>query len=264
MRLIRECKTCEFNFDGVCAGEGNAYEYGARIIDDTKECDGWEAGFEYYSLITEEAPWYIKEKYKNYKIQYDEFIKEIEDDHNGLPIEVNLYDAIEKIYDLTLVELAEVLNVSLGVINYAKSHGTIPRRTAEFSTRLCMPTKFFNNFSSLDFNELKKCKEEFYSVGNPKDERNKNAQWKEESLIPKVACCLGSVDDIAQKFYTITHVEWKKGNSLDSYNELEKEFIDFIIFTQKRRNYKLTHFEYLIDGIGYPKLYLKYWKVGKK
>lgn len=41
MKLKRECNTCEFNFDGIWAGHGEVYDYGEKIVDDTKCCDDW-------------------------------------------------------------------------------------------------------------------------------------------------------------------------------------------------------------------------------
>lgn len=164
MKLIRECRTCEFNFDGVCAGHGDTYKYGEKIIDDNKGCNDWGASLEYFSNITEKAPWYIRDDYKKYKISYDEFLKRLDDDEKGIPIEINLYDAIENIYELSLVELAEVLNVTLGIISYAKSRGTVAKRVTDFSRKLYIPVKFFNYFTTQDFEELRRCRKEFFAV----------------------------------------------------------------------------------------------------
>ena len=30
MKVKRECNTCEFNFDGICAGHGDVYDYGEK------------------------------------------------------------------------------------------------------------------------------------------------------------------------------------------------------------------------------------------
>lgn len=174
MKLIRECRTCEFNFDGMCAGKGDTYQYGEKIIDDTKGCDGWGASLDYYSDITEKAPWYIREDYKRCRISYDEFLKKLDDDEKGVPIKVNLYDAIENIYNLRMDELAKVLNVTIGVIGYARSRGTVANRVADFSCKLCIPSKFFNRFTTHDFEELQRCGEEFLWQGNPVKKSHRN------------------------------------------------------------------------------------------
>ncbi len=257
MKLKRECNTCEFNFDGICAGHGEVYDYGEKIVDDTKCCDDWGANLKYFSEVTENAPWYIR---NDYKISFGELLKRIDDDENGIALEVNLYDAIEKIYDLSLVELAEVLGVSLGVINYAKYQGTVAKRASEFSARLCIPIRFFNHFTTHDFEELKRCKEEFEANGDPKLFSDKKMKWKEEKLIPRIEECLGCTHTSAQKYYTITHIEWHKNMEISELSKMEKEFIEFIIRINKRKGYELTSFEYLIDGIGFPKLHLNYMK----
>ncbi len=117
MKVKRECNTCKFNFDDICVGHGEVYDYGEKIVDDIKCCDDWGTNLKYFTEVTENAPWYIR---NDYKINFDKLLKCIDDDENGIVLEVNLYDVIEKIYDLSLVELAEVLGISLGVINYAK------------------------------------------------------------------------------------------------------------------------------------------------
>ncbi|MFR7630162.1 MAG: hypothetical protein ACLUZ6_05720 [Lachnospira eligens] len=40
------------------------YKYGEAIINDTLYCDDWSASFDYFSEITKNAPWYIKEPYR--------------------------------------------------------------------------------------------------------------------------------------------------------------------------------------------------------
>lgn len=260
MKVKRECNTCEFNFNGVCAGHGDVYNYGEKIIDDTKGCDDWGADFKYFSEVMKEAPWYIKNDYENCKISFEEFLKKLDDDNNGIALKINLYDAIEKIYDLSFVELAEVLGVSLGVVNYARFQGTTAKRVSEFSAKLCIPVGFFNYFTTHDLEELKRCKKEFESNGDPKVFCDKKMKWKEEKLIPRIMECLGCTYTSAQKYYTITQVKWRKNMEISELNELEKEFVEFIIRINKRKKHELISFEYLIDGIGFPKLYMNYIK----
>lgn len=52
----------------------------------------------------------------------------LQKDAEGIPIEINIYDAIEEIYKLNDIELAGVLDVSVGVIQYAKRRKTIAKR----------------------------------------------------------------------------------------------------------------------------------------
>ena len=73
----------------------------------------------------------------------------------------NIYDAIEKVYELNSVELAGVLDVSMGVLGYASTQRTIPKRKRQFSSRLHIPESFFDEFLSTQLDALKKCREEF-------------------------------------------------------------------------------------------------------
>lgn len=170
MKVIRECRTCEFNFDGRCAGHGKTYKYKGKIIDDTKGCECWGASLDYFSDITEGAPWYIKDPYKTSKIGYDEFLKRLDDDENGIPIEINIFDAIENTYELDIVELAKALDVAVGIVSYAKARGTIAKRVIDFSAKLCIPVGFFQYFTTKDLEELKQCRNEFLILNKGKKE----------------------------------------------------------------------------------------------
>lgn len=231
-----------------------------KITDDSKGCDDWGADVKYYTEITENAPWYIREDYNDCKISYGEFLKRIDDDDNGIPIKVNLYDAVEKIYGISRVELAEILNVSLGVVNYARNQGTVAKRVVDFSMKLFIPVKFFSQITTNDFKELEKCKDEFFSQGNPRAARDKNMKWKREKFLPMVQEFLNCSCEMAEKYYVITHLEWTKNAKMDNHNELEREFIDFVVRTHRNKGYELSSFEYQIDKIGRPKLSLNYFK----
>lgn len=153
MKLDKSCKTCESGSDGIC-NIGNNYK-------NDVECDDWDASFEYYSEIIDKAPWYIREHYKRSKIDYEKLLELIEKDEKGVGIEINIYDAIEKVYELTSCELAGVLDVTTGVIRYAKNRGTTVERKRQFSSRLHIPESFFDQFLSTQLEVLKECKAEF-------------------------------------------------------------------------------------------------------
>lgn len=154
MRLDMTCDTCKFCTNADCHEE-NECEDGAG-------CDDWDASFEYYSKIVDDAPWYIREQYKRYRISYYKFLDLLIKDEQGIGIEINIYDAIEKIYNLTSWELAEILNVSRGVLGYARTRKTVDKRKKQFSDRLHIPQKYFNCFLSTQLEELKQFKKEFY------------------------------------------------------------------------------------------------------
>ena len=155
MKLDKTCRTCEFASNGICMDNSR------KALKDIG-CEEWGASLQYYSEITETAPWYIKEPYRRHDISYGEFLKYIKKDDEGIGVKVNIYDAIEKIYDLKIWELAGVLDVSIGVIGYARSRGTIDKRKKHFSSRLHIPERFFEDFSSTQLEELALCREEFY------------------------------------------------------------------------------------------------------
>ena len=110
MRVDKTCKTCGFDSNGVCGMYSTCKE--------DEECDDWEASLEYYTEITKKAPWYIKKPYDQCKISYEKFLDLLQQDEQGVDVEINIYDAIEKVYELNSVELAGVLDVSMGVLAY--------------------------------------------------------------------------------------------------------------------------------------------------
>lgn len=153
MRVDKTCKTCGFDSNGVCGMYSTCKE--------DEECDDWEASLEYYTEITKKAPWYIKGPYDRCKISYEKFLDLLQQDEQGVDVEINIYDAIEKVYELNSVELAGVLDVSMGVLGYASTQRTIPKRKRQFSSRLHIPESFFDEFLSTQLDALKKCREEF-------------------------------------------------------------------------------------------------------
>lgn len=161
MKLYRTCRTCEFGFHREDMDDRRC-EYCGKIISEGAECDEWTASLEYYSEITQNTPWYIREPYDRHQISYKKFLDYIQKDEDGIGIGINIYDAIERIYGLKLWELAGVLDVSIGVVGYAKNRGTIAKRKKEFSSRLHIPEKFFDIILSTELEILKRCKEEFY------------------------------------------------------------------------------------------------------
>ena len=98
MRIDKICKTCGFDSNGVCGMYTTCKE--------GEECDDWEASLEYYTEITKKAPWYIKKPYDQCKISYEKFLDLLQQDEQGVGVEINIYDAIEKVYELNSVELA--------------------------------------------------------------------------------------------------------------------------------------------------------------
>lgn len=254
MKLIRQCETCEFYGIQIVDGIETLSNCGAAFIDGNLECNEWGASLEYYSEITDNAPWYIRKYYNDNEIYYDEFLKRIDDDETGKPVPVNIYDAILEIYGITMIELAELLNVTVNVVLYAKSRGTVAKRVTHFSQVLCIPVEYFNQFSSHKFDELEKCKEDFYSNGDPLKTRETKMKWKEEKLIPRISDCLSCNYQFARKFYTISELSWSKGADNCNYSDVEQDLIKYIRHFKREMGYYISDIEYKIDGRGIPKL----------
>ena len=160
VKINKTCETCEFNFNGICGGNG-FYKYGEKIIDIQKNCDSWGISYKYFSEIVNNMPWYIKKPFQRNKINFDEAIQKLQEDEAEKGVQINIYDAIEKIYGISRLELSEILGVKDTAINYAIHRGTIKRRRKKFATILCIPEEFFDVIYSKQLDELKKCKEQF-------------------------------------------------------------------------------------------------------
>lgn len=159
IHIAKSCATCEFNFRGICAGD----KCNEKIYDVNSSCEGWSSNLYYFDYLIENAPWYLKQKYKNHKISFDELVDLLEKDENDVPINLNIFDVIENIYDLKYpYEIAKVLGVSDSVVSYAYYRGTPTKRLHDFSNILCIPTRYFHNITTCDFNVIETCKEEFY------------------------------------------------------------------------------------------------------
>ena len=57
MEFIKQRSTCDFNFSGKCGISGN------MIPDITQSCSDWEESQDYYAVMYQNAPWYIRNPY---------------------------------------------------------------------------------------------------------------------------------------------------------------------------------------------------------
>ena len=48
LHLDKSCRTCEFNFNGLCAG---GEKYGSKIEDLNSVCEDWQINDEHYDLL---------------------------------------------------------------------------------------------------------------------------------------------------------------------------------------------------------------------
>ena len=132
MKVDRTCKTCEWNFDGACVTNG-MYNKIEEFTHGMPTCSYWDISLAYFSKLPEQVPWYLKNLYDQYKISINELIKLADEDDCGKPIPVNIYDAVEHEFNLHFDELAKLLDVSAGVIGYARLQKTIERRKKQFA-----------------------------------------------------------------------------------------------------------------------------------
>ena len=215
MEVLKQCKTCEFNFSGICAGHGNTYKYGEAISDDTLSCDDWSVGFDYFAEITKNAPWYIREPYRDSRIDYSTFEKLFEADAAGEAIEVNIFDAIRTIYGLSLVDLAVLLN------------------------------EFFKKMTTHDFEQLRKCKAKFEESINVETVLKNTPEWKQK-LINQVVNTLHCPIHFAKVIARIDKLNWEKDDS-DALNNSEKLLVDYISKAASKNRQTLISLEYSLD-----------------
>ena len=160
-KIERTCKTCGFNMGGMCGGGDNTHPYGHTISDINAGCSGWHESFEYFMEIENNTPWYIKRPYRLGNAYGKHSVSLLEMDFNNEPIDVDLYELIFRLYSVDRFELAEILGVSVGVINHAQMRGTPSKRKAPFSSALHIPIQYFNRVTTLDFPIIEKCRDEF-------------------------------------------------------------------------------------------------------
>ena len=137
--MRKDCSTCEFNFEGICAGSGNVYRYGEPITDEHQ---------------TTTAPRFLREAYNGGHISYQDFSRLVDDYNEGRPVSINFFDAIKCVYGISMVDIALVLSVSFGVVYSAKTKGFAKKRIAQFASGLCVPEELLLNTSTNDFDKL--------------------------------------------------------------------------------------------------------------
>lgn len=224
--MKKECSTCEFNFGGKCAGHGNVYKYGETIVDDTKVCDDWGAGLEYFTYQLNTAPRFLRDAHDRCHISYSEFSTWFDDFQEGKPVPINFFDAIKMVYGLSMVDIAVLLDVSYGVVYRAKTTGFAAKRIKQFANVLCVPEKLLLNTTTADFEELSSCKEAFFQSNNVEERLQGMPEWRQQ-LAQEISSILRCPIHIAKKISRVDFLLWKKEHSLEQYTETEIEFINY-------------------------------------
>lgn len=164
LHLDKSCRTCEFNFNGLCAG---GEKYGSKIEDLNSVCEDWQINDEHYDFITSNLPWYFKNKFRRNHVELNQLLHLIELDEQNVPIKLDIFELVEQVYGLSYPhEIAEALGVPETVLRYAHMHGTPLKRIGDFSSKLCIPAKYFENVTTVDIPDIVKCKNEFLKRHN--------------------------------------------------------------------------------------------------
>ena len=249
--MEKQCSTCEFNFKGTCAGSGNIYKYGETITDDTKCCDGWSASFEYFEYKRTSAPRFLRDACNFCRISYQDFSKQVDDFQAGKPVPINIFDAIKFIYGISMVDIAVLLDVTYGVVYRSRTHGVAKKRISQFANGLCIPEELLFNVTTSDFEELSKCKENFFKKPNIKEILESAPDWKMQLAREISSVYVQCPIHIAKVLARVDNLYWNNSFSMDGYTESEKEFIKYISRGTKK-NKPVHHLEYFLDNACHP------------
>lgn len=251
--MKKQCSNCEFNEDGICVGNSSIYHRGKAITDETKFCNDWEISEKYYTEQVSSAPRFLREAYKDYKIDYEDFSKRCDDFKSGKAVKINIFDAIKHIYGISMVDIAVLLGVTYGVVYRARSQGFVKKRISQFANGLCIPERILLNTTTDDFEELEKCKKEFFEKPNINTILESMPEWKMK-LAQKISSdCVHCPMHLAKIIARVDNFYWEKSISIDQYTESEKVFINYMSKGTKKS--KPEHYlKYSLDIANHPNL----------
>ena len=260
--MEKQCKTCEFNFNGTCAEYNSLYGYGNKIIDNTTYCDSWAAGLEYFTDMMENAPRFLLEKYNEFKISYEDLLKFYDDYKCGKSIPIDFFDAVKVVYGLSIVDIAVLLDVSFGVVYRAKTRGIPEKRRKQFAKVLCINTELLDLKDTSSLGELSKSRDIFYSQPNIMSQILAMPVWKKELASAISSTYLHCPIHLAKEFASIDKFNWANNMKLDELTEVEKELINFMK-KKKFDDKKFVGIEYSLDIACKPHCCLKFNSVDK-
>lgn len=225
--MDKQCKTCEFNSNGTCCECNDLYDYGGKITDDSKCCENWSADLDYFTYVMKNAPRFMRDLYEDSKISYDEFLKSYDDYIADKAIPINFFDAMKMIYDLSMIDIAVLLDVSFGVVYRAKTRGIPKKRINQFASALCVKPELLEATTTADIKALYECKKIFYKQPNIHSRIVAMPQWKKDlarTLSSLIHCSLQS----AEVFTRIDNIHWMNDMKIEEFTESEKIFINFM------------------------------------
>lgn len=246
MRLEKHCRTCEFNFNSVCAGHGNTYKYGDKITDETKTCDDWGASLDYYTYTTTYAPRFLRERLNECKISYVKFSTLLDDYIGGNGIPINIFDAVKFIYGISMVDIAVLLDVTFGVVYRAKTSGIPAKRIKQFTEVLGIPPELLISTTTKDFDKLRQAKEAFFARPNIEQRLNAMPEWKQTLAHDLSSVYFHCPIHIAKELARVDKIYWTAQMPKDGLTASEEKMIDFI--TRRNKNHQpYTGLEYSLD-----------------
>lgn len=144
-------------------GKCSSKYYGKDITTKSSiQCDEWDIGFDYFNYVMDNLPWYLQKK-SNQGASCSEILSLIDMDEKGLPIELDIFEVIEEVYGLKYpTDFSYVLGVTDSIVSYAHTHSVPQKRLNHFANTFCIFGKYFYDISTLDLEEIEKCKIKFY------------------------------------------------------------------------------------------------------
>ncbi len=250
--LKKDCSNCEFNFNGTCAGHGEVYKYGEKIKDSTIKCGDWSANLDYFTHETNNAPRFLREKYNDSSISYEDFSKQFEDYSEGKDIPINFFDAIKFICGLSMIDIAVLMNVSFGVVYNAKVKGIPTKRIKQFSDALCIDPEILLNGTTAIFPSLREGKEKIFGSTYIKSTLTSIPEWKKELSETISSKYLHCPIHLAKEFARVDKFYWQAEMKLDDFTDSELLLIDYM----KKHNKTLLRMEYSLDRACYPHIHI--------
>lgn len=252
MDKVKQCKHCEFNFNGICVGHSDLYKYGETIKDDSLCCDLWKADVTCFCMITREAPRFLLEKLHDSKITRNEFIELFIDYVDNKNIPINTFDAIKETYGLSMVDIAVLLKIPFGAVYRAKSKGFTEKRLQEFSDKLYIKPTMLQKTTTGDLKELVKTSDMFWSQSDIESIVLKTPDWK-LNLIETLTKNLRCTPDLSKIFSRIDKLYWNVEMPLKYYTDSEQKLIQHFIKKQDA-----VQIEYFLDHACRPHLRVRY------
>jgi len=253
LKLLKQCKTCEFNFDGICTGDGDKYSYGEKILDETKGCNDWNSNQDYFTYIITNAPRFLLEPYNDCRISYDELISLLGDYSAGNAISINIFDAVKFIYGISMIDIAVILNVSFGVVYRAKTRGIPSKRIKQFSDVLGITPNLLVSTTTKDFGKLQQAKETFFSRPNIERSLNTMPEWKQTLAYNISSSYLYCPIHFAKDFARVDKLYWRNQMPMNGYTVSEEKMIAFITRDSKKHQ-PVDSFDYSLDIAGIPRI----------